>query len=103
LFPSFALVEPKQPIGPVPDGWGPAPSFTVDGETHIARFAISAGTDLYGTGEIAGPLLRTGKRTEAWTEMPNPTSGEGGLRFDDTNDHLYQAHPWVLAVRADGS
>jgi alpha-glucosidase len=103
LFPSFALVEPRYPIGPVPDGWGPAPSFTVDGETHIAHVAISPGTDLYGTGEIAGPLLRTGKRTQAWTEMPNPTTGEGGLRFDDTNDHLYQAHPWVVAVRADGS
>lgn len=103
LFPSFALVEPRYPTGPVPEGWGPGPTFDVEGETHVASIAIAPGTDLYGTGEIAGPLLRTGARTQAWTEMPNPTSGEGGFRFDDTYDRLYQAHPWVLAVRADGS
>lgn len=103
LFPSFALEEQVAPTGPVPDGWGPAPTFTRDGETRIAHVAISAGTDLYGTGEIAGPLLRNGQRTQAWTEMPNPLIGRGGLRYDDTYDHLYQAHPWVLAIRADGS
>jgi alpha-glucosidase len=103
LFPSFALVEPKSPSGPVPDGWGPAPEFTRGSETYVADIAISSSTDLYGTGEIAGPLRRNGAVTEAWTEMPNPTTGDGGLRFDDTYDHLYQAHPWVLAVRDDGT
>lgn len=103
LFPSFALVEKKSPTGPVPGEWGPAPTFTSDRDAHHAHVEISAGTDLYGTGEIAGPLLRTGATTQAWTEMPNPFSGDGGIRYDDTYDRLYQAHPWVLAVRADGS
>lgn len=103
ILPSFALDGPRQATGPVPDGWGPTPTFTHDAETYVARVAIEPGTDLYGTGEIAGPLLRNGARTQAWTEMPNPQSGMGGLRYDDTYDHLYQAHPWVLAVRADGS
>ncbi|MCB9727878.1 MAG: DUF5110 domain-containing protein [Deltaproteobacteria bacterium] len=103
LFPSFALVEPRYPTGPVPDGWGPTPAFSAEGGTHVAQLAIADGTDLYGTGEIAGPLRRNGQRTQAWTEMPNFTSGDGGVRFDDSYDHLYQAHPWVLAVRADGS
>ena len=28
LFPSFALVEPHYPTEAVPEGWGPAPTFT---------------------------------------------------------------------------
>lgn len=100
---SFAFEVPVRPTGAVPPGFGPRPSFSVEGTTHVAHIPIEPGTDLYGTGEIAGPLRRNGKRTQAFTEMPNPTSGSGGFRFDDTHDHLYQAHPWVLGVRADGS
>ncbi len=102
LMPSFALEEPVRPIGAVPAAFGPRPVFSVEGGTHVARLAIEPGTDLYGTGEIAGPLRRNGKRTQAFTEMPNPTTSTG-FRYDDTFDHLYQAHPWVLGVRADGT
>jgi alpha-glucosidase len=104
ILPSFALDGLRRATGPVPEGWGPTPTFTLEDETYFARIAIEPGTDLYGTGEIAGPLLRNGARTQAWTEMPNPTTGgPGGLAYDDRHNHLYQAHPWVLAVRADGS
>lgn len=104
ILPSFALDGLRRAMGPVPEGWGPTPTFTLEDDTYFARIAIEPGTDLYGTGEIAGPLLRNGARTQAWTEMPNPsTGGPGGLAYDDRHNHLYQAHPWVLAVRADGS
>ena len=102
-MPSFAFERPVRPTGDVPAGFGPRPMFSVEGTTHVAHLAIEPGTDLYGTGEIAGPLRRNGKRTQAFTEMPNPNNGSGGFRYDDTYDHLYQAHPWVLGVRADGS
>ncbi|MCA9574513.1 MAG: glycoside hydrolase family 31 protein [Polyangiales bacterium] len=107
LFPSFALEEPRYPTGPVPEGWGPAPVFSVEGPsespTHVVHVAIAPGTDLYGTGEVVGPLLRNGARTQVWTEMPNFMSGSNGIRYDDSYLNLYQAHPWVLAVRADGT
>lgn len=103
LMPSFALEEPVRATRPVPSGWGPRPEFSREGASYVAHLTTGPGTDLYGTGEIAGPLRRNGKRTQAWTEMPNPSSGQGGFRWDDTYDHLYQAHPWVIGVNADGT
>ena len=57
---------------------------------------IDAGTDLYGTGEVAGPLLRNGTRDRG-LEHRRLRLGRA------TTPSLYQSHPWVLAVRADGT
>lgn len=95
LPPSLALAAPMPAIGSVPGHWSTTPALSRKGDRHLATVQIGAGTSLYGTGEIAGPILRNGKVTEAWAEQT--------VGFDDTDDHLYQAHPWVLAVRADGS
>ncbi len=103
---SMALVEPRPARGGIPADWEPRPSFTTTGATHRATIAIEEGTSLYGTGEIAGPLLRNGAVTEAWGEQPYrqaPPPGVSPLEYDDLMPNLYQAHPWVLAVRADGS
>ncbi len=103
---SMALVEPRLIDGSVPTDWRTQPTFTTDGETRRATIAIEQGTSLYGTGEIAGPLLRNGAVAETWAEQPfrlPPPPGSSALEYDDELDHLYQAHPWVLAVRADGS
>ena len=62
---------------------------------HAARVAIASGTDLYGTGEVFGPLRRNGTRTICW----NTDSYAYGAK----NLSLYQSHPWVLAVRAYGT
>lgn len=59
------------------------------------RIAISPGTSLYGTGEVAGPLIRNGRQTTCWTT--------DSFDYDDRTRSLYQAHPWVLAVRPDGT
>lgn len=93
--PSLALARPMPALGRIPGVWSTTPTLSRDGGRHFAALEIAAGTSLYGTGEIAGPILRNGRVTEAWAEQT--------LGFDDTDDHLYQAHPWVLAVRADGS
>jgi len=82
----------------------PAPEFThiaragegdAVGGYFAARIAIEPGTSLYGAGEQAGPLLRDGRAVACWNaDRPGYTDAEEGL---------YQSHPWVLGVRADGS
>jgi len=93
--PSLALVDPFPGIDRVPDGWTLFPAFSQGDGEHRARLPVEPGTSLYGTGEIAGPLLRDNAVTQTWNY--------DSALYSDRNDHLYQSHPWVLAVRADGS
>lgn len=65
------------------------------GGYFATRIAIDPGTTLYGTGEQAGPLARNGRSIACWNaDRPGYTDAEEGL---------YQSHPWVVGVRADGS
>lgn len=93
--PSLALVATPPVLGPVPRAFRTLASFAYEGGRWIARIDVPPGTSLYGAGELAGPLLRSGRRAVCW----NTDSFE----YDDTNESLYQSHPWVLGVRADGS
>ena len=96
LPPSLALLQPFPEIDRVPPGWAVFPEFFLDPERgYAARIAIGDGTSLYGTGEIAGALKRNGAVTETWN-----TDCAG---YTDQYTHLYQSHPWVLAVRGDGT
>lgn len=68
------------------------------GDSHrrpSVHVAIEPGTSLYGTGEVAGPLLRNGRITMCWN------TDAWGYNHDSMS--LYQSHPWVLGVRPDGS
>jgi len=96
LPPSMALEREPKVLGPAPASWSLVPSFdvTADGR-HIARVDIDSSTSLYGTGEVAGPLLRNGRIIECWN-----TDCYG---YGRGNKSLYQSHPWVLAVRKDGT
>jgi alpha-glucosidase len=94
-LPSYALLDTVKPIG------GEArPSVMIgfssqrDG-THKANIGVPEGTSLYGTGEVPGPLLRNGKKTTTWN-----TDAYG---YTESYPSLYQSHPWVLAVRKDGT
>jgi alpha-glucosidase len=103
---SMALLEPRLIEGGIPGDWATQVTFTAAGETHRATIAIAEGTSLYGTGEVAGPLLRNGAVTETWNQQPYrpmPPPGLSPLEYDDQFANLYQSHPWVLGVRADGS
>lgn len=97
--PSLAVVATVRPRAPLPLTFRARPMFgsSKEGEglRRVIRVAIEEGTSLYGTGEIAGPLLRNGARTICWTT--------DSFEYDQTNQSLYQAHPWVLAVRVDGT
>ncbi len=94
--PSFALVEPLTITGPADTRHLPVEvSFGTAGERWTASIAIEEGTSLYGTGEVSGPLRRNGRVVETWN-----TDAYG---YMDDAKSLYTSHPWVLAVRADGT
>ncbi len=94
--PSLALVDRFPSIDDHAQDWhSTRPSFSKTIWGYTATVPIDQDTDLYGTGEIAGPLRRNGAVTYTW----NMDSGF----YTDKTDHLYQSHPWVLAVRRDGS
>jgi alpha-glucosidase len=102
---SFALVEPMPGIGLVPGEWRTAPTFERRPNALTAIISTDPGTSLYATGEVAGPLLRNGFVTECWAKQPFRVEEDGKPvpNYDEKSKSLYHAHPWVLAVRADGS
>lgn len=96
-FPAY-LTQPKE-LGPAPDTWSTIPLFATIGKGVATRAVIEVpiepGTSLYGTGEQTGPLLRNGTRKALWNH--------DAFAYSERTPHLYQAHPWVLAVREDGT
>ncbi len=94
-FPSMALETPRASVGDAPDDFPVVVSFGRDGDRWTASVKIDEGTSLYGTGQVAGPLRRNGRVVETWN-----TDAYG---YQDDAASLYTSHPWVLAVRADGS
>ncbi|MFW5861127.1 MAG: TIM-barrel domain-containing protein [Spirochaetota bacterium] len=95
LPPSLAFEKPVTVIGPLPEDWKVIPEFKYSKNNYSVLVSIDEGTSLYGTGETAGSLLRNGKITQAYNT--------DAYAYDDDSIQLYQSHPWVLAVRGDGS
>lgn len=94
--PSLALAQPPVMQGRPPSGWRIVPQFGHDGKGTRVVVSIPERTDLYGTGEVTGPLRRNGSSITLW----NTDNFEYQL---EQGKQLYQSHPWVLGVRADGS
>ncbi len=93
--PSYATEKVINATSPqAPGTITPAFEKTPDGK-HRARIEITPGTSLYGTGEVGGPLLRNGRTVVTWN-----TDAFG---YKPDTPSLYQSHPFVLAVRPDGS
>ncbi len=95
-YPSIALLKEPLPIGNVPKSWTLKPHFYTKGGKSYATLPIGKGTSLYGTGENTGSLLRNGKKVTLWNTDNYEYKKDGGKR-------LYQSHPWVLGVNADGT
>ena len=93
--PSLALERPWPAAGPVDSAFRIRPRWGRALGYRVARIPIPPGTSLYGTGETPGRLLRNGRRTAMWNF--------DAYAYGDSTPHLYQSHPWVLAVRPDGS
>jgi alpha-glucosidase len=98
-LPSFSFEDPHrreaaEALATRPTGV-PSPKFErIDGKVRVT-VPIEPGTNLYGTGEVAGPLLRNGRTVVCWN-----TDAYG---YGDDAPSLYKSHPWVLGLRADGT
>jgi len=95
LPPFPAYVSQPRLVGPTPSPWLARPRFTrKNGKAHV-EVAFEAGTSFYGTGEVAGSLLRNGSRKLLYNN--------DCFDYTEASKALYQSHPFVLAVRKDGS
>jgi alpha-glucosidase len=93
--PSLALAQPARSAGPAPASFAVRPEFSSQQGQRVAHVKLERGTTLYGTGEVMGPLLRNSRVTTCWNT--------DAYAYDEDTPSLYQSHPWVLAVRPDGS
>ena len=94
--PSLAFASRPEITGPVASTWKLRPEFILEKGKAGATVRLPRGVSLYGTGEVTGPLLRNGKSITLWNTDNYAYHKDHGRR-------LYQSHPWVLGVRADGS
>ncbi len=94
-MPSFALLTEPVATGALTN-WSLIPQFTLVDGNACASLAVPDGTSLYGGGEVSGPLLRNGRTIEIWN------TDTAGWTTDNLR-RMYQAHPWVLGVRPDGT
>lgn len=91
---SFIFQKEYTSIGSVPDSVKLSPSFCTVGDTRYVYFDIDPETDLYGTGEVTGNLLRNGYKIVLFNK---------DCYAYNKPDQLYQSHPWVLGVRENGT
>jgi len=94
--PSLALLASPVAKGSLPLGWALVPQFSSDGSSVRALFNLEASVDLYGGGEVTGPLRRNGTSITLWNT-------DNYLYSKDSGRRLYQSHPWILGLRPDGS
>ena len=83
-------------IWPLSDNWQLRPVFSIQDGKNLATIKVGDDVDLYGTGEVTGPLRRNGIEISLWN-IDTPAYGV------DNGSHLYQSHPWVMGVRKDGT
>jgi alpha-glucosidase len=94
-LPSLALLTEPAETGDVPATWSLKPFFRSANNKQIAEIYPGRNVSLYGTGEVTGPLLRNGHEVTLWN------TDNFNYKFDSLR--LYQSHPFVMGVRADGS
>ena len=94
--PSPVFVKELGFQGGIPADWRLKPVFSQRDGKQIASIHVGEGVDLYGTGEVTGPLKRNGRKISLWN-IDTPAYGVDG------GTHLYQSHPWVMGLRSDGS
>ena len=99
--PSPIFVNEPSAVCPLTDGWQLHPSFYKRDGKSMATIRLNNRTtntpsDLYGSGEVTGPLRRNGRTISLWN-IDTPAYGVDG------GSHLYQSHPWVMGLRPDGS
>ena len=71
------------------------PEFARFGAHSLVRVLAAVDASRYGLGEVCGPLLHDRRKVVGWTA--------DAFEYNDASANLYQAHPWVLCVRPDGT
>lgn len=94
--PSPIFVREPVALSPLPDSWTLRPVFSHGEATSVATIHVGGAVDLYGTGEVTGPLRRNGRTISLWNADTPAYGVDGGT-------HLYQSHPWVMGLRPDGT
>ncbi|HKK45375.1 MAG TPA: TIM-barrel domain-containing protein [Balneolaceae bacterium] len=95
-LPSLIFDKPLESKGAVPANWSIRPDFQTKDGKPVVSIKYPENADLYGTGEVTGPLRRNGTKVTLWNTDNYEYGKANGRR-------LYQSHPWVMGVRADGS
>ncbi|KAF2308927.1 hypothetical protein GH714_024453 [Hevea brasiliensis] len=95
-YPSLSFINTKDRDTPIISHPVPLyiPTFECVLGKQIVKLELPNGTSFYGTGEVSGPLERTGKRVFTWN-----TDSYG---YGPETMPLYQSHPWVLAILPNG-
>lgn len=94
--PSIALEGNWPALGGLPVGFSVIPVFSDPGSGSLrVTVPVPPGSNVYGTGLVAGPLERTGRITTLYNE--------DSYQWGESDQQLYQSHPWVLTVRPDGT
>ncbi|WP_256010386.1 TIM-barrel domain-containing protein [Desertivirga xinjiangensis] len=95
-LPSPAVIHTLHKKYDLPEKWTLLPEFKSIAGKSIVEIKYEPGTDLYGTGEVTGSLLRNGKNVTLW-------NSDNGNYLQFNGERLYQSHPWVLGVRKEGT
>lgn len=95
-LPSLAVVKDLLKKDSLPSTWSLKPEFVQIEGKNAVRFDLEDDVDLYGTGEVIGDLRRNNSNVTLWN-----TDNYEYAKFE--GKQLYQAHPWILGVRPDGS
>ncbi|XP_031482012.1 uncharacterized protein LOC116252095 [Nymphaea colorata] len=95
-YPSFSFANVKDREADITTCRSPEyiPVYLHSNGQQIVTVELPVGTFFYGTGEVSGPLERTGKRVFTWN-----TDAFG---YGSGTTSLYQSHPWVLALLPNG-
>jgi alpha-glucosidase len=95
-YPLLALQKEPVAQGDVPADWKVHPLFAGDATHFVATVTVPDNVDFYGGGEVTVPLRRNGRTIELWNS--------DSFNYDPENKpQLYQSHPWMMGVRADGT
>ncbi len=95
-LPSFAVQGPLLPQRAIPVDWTLKPVFSQQEGKAVVTISYQGRVDLYGNGEVSGPLRRNETNVQLWN-TDNYAYGKAN------GERLYQSHPWIMGVREDGS